>query len=1065
LVTAGTVITVDATSSLSFAVDTSANTKSFIVIDTGTTTRGITAPFQTVIGRAGGNLTRGTDFDLIYHDTTAAPFADQTNPVGSTFTGGATFTQLIVKFKNTAVTPVTLDAFAAKADGAGVALSWNAISEFQNAGFNVYRRALEEQDWTRVNTALIAGRVTSADLKAYRFYDWAAPGAYEYKLESVSIKGERETYAKLAGPVDVDGIEAALSSEGLDTAAANMALRSEIERAEALSAKFDATADAQLQAAQDGGLITAGNGVQAAASASARAFDAQGRPAATASVRELGLDAVQTSIGTAGSGSVAARAASGTLTAQATATAGARWFTNASSTAGTFTGAKVVYSKAGLLLIPQRMLPAGFNANRVSITREGRAVTALAVTADGVLVFGQGYQDDYTDKDALFLRRSGTATVAGQVTHAQGLFAGTQTVNVDSPASVMTDYHEVYFDFSLRPYSFAPWFSSQYLTNGTAQSFSVSTPGASSGVATLTLNLWSLTQNENVTFDHELQVLVNEQPVGQVSWSGGGKMMQLSFQVASGVLQSGANKIDLVTPQISGVDSQIAFVHSMNVDYTRSLDGSKLLDVYNSGSGSKLFELSNVADANAWVVDVRYPDRAALVPYETQAQGDGTYKLRFNASAGGTGHYTVVPAGQENLPTAVSRRTVKPVKLAAYLAVGPSQFGAGVQPLLVARSKEGLHGVFVDQEQIFDYYNFGRFGPTGIQNAVRSARPQFLLLLGRTTYDYRDYGGLGVDPLCPTFLVSTTFWAQATSDSIFGDLGRGMPEVAVGRLPANNPAELGAAVKHIIAYTGLSSSIRAHTTADRFDAVAGDFAAEADSLAQAHPEVAWQKNYLGVTYQTSPEVTQSMKDAANGGADILIYIGHGNATRLGNEVPRILDTVTVQEWTGNVVFLQSTCTANWMAKNEDGYRSIAIQALTQPQGGISASIASSTYMSSESATAFMNQLLANANAGSLRWGNALLKTQQWAYSQRGTSGMYMDLSNTEQIFGDPAMPVMSKSAVGGTVPGGTGGSVTGGTGASTGTSPDRTGVRIPGAQTSGGSTSGTVNKPVLPGQF
>jgi len=49
-----------------------------------------------------------------------------------------------------------------------------------------------------------------------------------------------------------------------------------------------------------------------------------------------------------------------------------------------------------------------------------------------------------------------------------------------------------------------------------------------------------------------------------------------------------------------------------------------------------------------------------------------------------------------------------------------------------------------------------------------------------------------------------------------------------------------------------------------------------------------------------------------------------------------LDVDLVQNWKGNVVFLQSTCTANWMANNVSGWKSLAMQAMTQPQGGISA---------------------------------------------------------------------------------------------------------------------------------
>src|SRR5262249_1927512 len=150
--------------------------------------------------------------------------------------------------------------------------------------------------------------------------------------------------------------------------------------------------------------------------------------------------------------------------------------------------------------------------------------------------------------------------------------------------------------------------------------------------------------------------------------------------------------------------------------------------------------------------------------------------------------------------------------------------------------------------------------------------------------------------------------------------------------------------------------------------------------------------------------------AVNGGADWVVYVGHGNASRLGRYDPRIMETKYVPAWTGNVVFLQSTCTANWSAANVADFKSIAIQALTQPQGGITASIASSTSMTSDNAVEFMAQLMKNANANNTRWGTALMKTQQWAATKG--NGFYSDLNRTEQIFGDPAMPVFSKSRAG-----------------------------------------------------
>ncbi len=181
----------------------------------------------------------------------------------------------------------------------------------------------------------------------------------------------------------------------------------------------------------------------------------------------------------------------------------------------------------------------------------------------------------------------------------------------------------------------------------------------------------------------------------------------------------------------------------------------------------------------------------------------------------------------------------------------------------------------------------------------------------------------------------------------------------------------------------------------------------------------WQMNTLGVTYGTVGDVNAAMTAAANGVADTILYNGHGNSVRLGDYERIILDTTLVQNWQGNVVFLQSTCTGNWMANNSADFKSIAIQAMTQAQGGISASVGTSTYMNPDVAVAFMDRLLKNTGSANARWGQALMQTQQWASAQG--AGFYQDAAVTEQIFGDPAMPVYAPPARN------TGGNSTGGT--------------------------------------
>ncbi|HLX64168.1 MAG TPA: C25 family cysteine peptidase [Planctomycetota bacterium] len=991
--------TIDATSVLSLAYETGTYADAFSILKAGTPPGDMPA-FTKVLPLG----TAGVAYDLVYKKANSVV---ATNPVlGSTITGG--YDELVVQFKNTAVTPVTLADFSARAEGAGVALEWTSVSEFQNAGFNVYRRNSKfkiqnsklTNSWQRVNANLIAGRITSADAKAYRLYDWVEPGIWEYRLESVSVRGVKEDYRETVRAVvdeaAVDGVSQDFASalgearhwQGQWHTNGEQADGGSLRESERLNLRRDGDAKEPWYAKYFG------NPVLVQGSEVLPSF------APRASVREINPDSPGDLRGP-----------------QAHPHISARWFTaqSAGVGAGSFTAAKVVYGDGGVLLIPQANLPAGFDPRHVALLREGRALTALALNANGLLIYGPGYQDDYTNEDAIFLRAIAGPTAAGAVLHAQGLFDANVTAAASAPASVTAAYHDVYFDYNYRPFTFAPWFSNQYLTDGSDQIFTLATPRAVGGPASLIVNLWTVNQvgaavGDGAAPNHALNLMINSMAAGSAQWSGGDAMMQLSFQLPDGILNDGANQIELITPDLGG--TQLSFVHSMTLSYSRALalDGSKPLTIVNASSTSKLYEVSGLPTSNAWVVDARFADRAALAAYEAQAQADGTYTIRFNAASGGTGQFLVVPAGRENAPISVTKVSVKPIKAGNYLAVGPSQFSAGVQPLLALHAKEGLRAAFVDQDQLFNYYNYGRYGPAGIQNAVRAVRPKYLLLLGRTTYDYNNYSGANVDPLCPTFLVPTTFWAQATSDSLFGDLGRSVPEVAVGRLPVNNATELSMAVQRVTSYSGAPvSGVRAHAVADRADPEAGDFAAESDALAQSNPEMTWQKNYLGVTYATSPEVTSAMAQAANGGADWIVYVGHGNAVRLGNEVPRILDTDTVQAWTGNAIFLQSTCTGNWMANDVQNYKSIAIQALTQPQGGISASIGTSTYMNSSYATEFMGQLMNTASSGG-RWGDALMKTQTWAAARGGESGYYLDLSRTEMIFGDPAMRVFAKPA-------------------------------------------------------
>jgi hypothetical protein len=385
--------------------------------------------------------------------------------------------------------------------------------------------------------------------------------------------------------------------------------------------------------------------------------------------------------------------------------------------------------------------------------------------------------------------------------NAKGLFEINVNAATTTRATARLDFHDIYFDFSKRPYGYAPWFANQYLTEGTTQVFTMNLPDADGSAGMLSVNLWSVAVPDSTA--HALQAFVNGTFIGERTWRQSGQALELSFNIDAGILHAGDDVIELRTPDLPGNPPQLSFVNSLAANYERVLRSAQPVEIHAAAAG-QVFEINGLPAAGAWVVDARFPDRALLAPCQTQSNADGSVSLRFVAQSGGTDTYRVVPRGQEIRADFIEERLLQALPAGVqWLAIGPKQFGPPLMPLLQRRSKEGLRAAFADQEQVFDYYGFGRYGPQPIQNAVRATRPAYLLLAGRTTYDYRNYSGANVDPLCPTFLASTTFWSQTTADALFGDLGRGYPEVSVGRLPANTPDEMAIAVQRTLNYPGL----------------------------------------------------------------------------------------------------------------------------------------------------------------------------------------------------------------------------------------------------------------------
>jgi YD repeat-containing protein len=106
--------------------------------------------------------------------------------------------------RNSIPTAIKLSSFSATPTLKGIIVRWKTETEKNTAGFNLYRKAARENDYQKLNTALIASRGTATEGAAYSYLDipFKVRGRWLYMLEEVEHTGKTKRY----GPVSSKNI-------------------------------------------------------------------------------------------------------------------------------------------------------------------------------------------------------------------------------------------------------------------------------------------------------------------------------------------------------------------------------------------------------------------------------------------------------------------------------------------------------------------------------------------------------------------------------------------------------------------------------------------------------------------------------------------------------------------------------------------------------------------------------------------------------------------------------------------------------------------------------------------
>jgi hypothetical protein len=366
---------------------------------------------------------------------------------------------------------------------------------------------------------------------------------------------------------------------------------------------------------------------------------------------------------------------------------------------------------------------------------------------------------------------------------------------------------------------------------------------------------WRVLLKGKTTGVHHAQLTVNGDALSDTTWLGTGDLLVVT-QTGTSMLRKGTNQFKLTLPADMGEKVDQVFLDWVEADFCCSeaaADTLRFLGEPSSGSGRYRFVVDgfNSSDVHLWdVTDSLAP--VALTGGQV-SQGGSEWSLMFEDSlvAGSTKRYLARGEDSPGLPLEVERYESSGIldgPGAQFVVVTHHDFSGEAGRLASFREQRGLASRVVETWDIYDEMSWGLQSPEAIRAFVSHAYhswetpPEYILLLGDGSNDYKDYYETGDPNWVPPYMDSTYAWASGLpSDNwyVAVDGADYLPDLAIGRLPARSTSEADIMVNKITSYEsapelGLWRSRALYVADDGYpDQGSIGFAADAEEIMEA----------------------------------------------------------------------------------------------------------------------------------------------------------------------------------------------------------------------------------------
>jgi len=504
--------------------------------------------------------------------------------------------------------------------------------------------------------------------------------------------------------------------------------------------------------------------------------------------------------------------------------------------------------------------------------------------------------------------------------------------------------------------------------------------------------------------DHHLRVSLGGVVLGETRFAGK-QPHRLGLSVPAALLRDGANELQLQNVADTGVSS-LVFLDRFTLSYPQvpALSGGVF-----EAAWPETGAVSVAAAPSASVLlDVTAADTLAGAPrWLTGFEALGG-TLRFGAEAGRlylVASRETLPKPRVAVPLASTLRST--TNQADYLLVAPRAFLAAAEPLVARRQDQGLAARAVAFEEIADEFGHGQPSAEAIRSFIAYAyhswaapSARYVLLLGDASYDPRRFMATSqASPLPALFVRSSYLWTASDPRLAAVNGDDGLPDLAIGRLPATSLEQAQTLVDKLLAWEDSGQGLAGAATlvADNPDP-GGDFEANARDIAESYLP---GRSELVLLRELGTGTRPRIQAALDSGLSFLSYVGHGGAAVWASEnVWNSWDAASLLAQSQQPLLLTMNCLNGYFVA--PAFDSLSESLVKAAGRGAIAAFSPSGLSLDGPAHQYQRALLAELTSGRHeRLGDAITAAQT-AYSR---SGLMPELLSIYHLLGDPAMRI------------------------------------------------------------